>query len=77
MRGWKEADGAKTPAADPAEKFISSLERFVWCERPCHNSTSHERLVWGELMFWFPGVSGVFPAGLMDPIDVRDNLFHA
>jgi hypothetical protein len=76
MKG-KEAGEAKTPAAGTAKKFISSLERFVWCEWLCHNSTSHERLVWGELMFWFPGVSGVFPAGLIDPIDVRDNLFPA
>ena len=26
-----------------SEKFILSLETFVWCECPCRNSMSHER----------------------------------
>jgi hypothetical protein len=37
-------------------------------------------LFWGELIFGFravSGESGVFPAGLMDLIDVRENLFQA
>jgi len=42
MRGYQ----GKRKADKIAEKFISSLEMFVWCERPCRNSTSHERLVW-------------------------------
>ena len=47
--GWGE-----NVADETAEKFISSLEMFVWCEPQCHNSASHGRLVLGELMFWFP-----------------------
>ena len=70
--GWGEnvADGA-------AEKFISSLEMFVWCERICRNSSVHEGLVGGGIDVLVSGESGVFPTGLMDPIDVRENLFLA
>ena len=46
MRRMKEADGTMSMLKS-AEKFISSLKLFVWCEWPCRNSTSHEGRVWG------------------------------
>ena len=52
--GMKAIRWGKNVADETAEKFISSLEMFVWCERICRNSPFHEGLVWGELMFWFP-----------------------
>lgn len=64
--GMKAIRWGKNVADETAEKFISSLEMFVWCERPPHNSTSHEGLVWGinVLIFgWVFGKSGVFRTG--------------
>jgi hypothetical protein len=53
--GWGESVADET-----TEKFILSLEMFVWCERICRNSTSHGGLVWGIDVF----IAERFPANL-------------